>query len=134
MADTTTHESELSRAETAAMLRDIADEMDGGSGPVRVSLGNKDVSLSPPDTVTAETTVTERRRRLRRDVEELRLHFRWSPTRRAGSGDADAETEDADTEVARTDADTEAARGGTEAARTDTDDDDARGDEEVTDR
>ena len=81
MANTTSHETELSRAETAAFLRDIADELDSDRDGVRIDVGNKQVRLSPPEQIATEATVTERSRRLRKDVEELELRFTWTPVR-----------------------------------------------------
>ncbi|WP_262178903.1 amphi-Trp domain-containing protein [Haloarcula laminariae] len=89
MADTTTHETELTRAETAEFLRSIADELDAGRDRIRVAVGNKRVQLSPPERIAAEATVTERSRRLRKDVEELDLHFRWTPTKATAEAAAD---------------------------------------------
>ena len=81
MANTTSHETELSRAETAAFLRDIADELDSDRNGVRIDVGNKQVRLSPPERINTEATVTERSRRLRKDIEELELRFRWTPAK-----------------------------------------------------
>jgi len=81
MADTTSHETELTRAETAEFLRSIADELDADKDRIRVAIGNKRVRLSPPERIATEATVTERSRRLRKDVEELELRFRWTPTK-----------------------------------------------------
>jgi amphi-Trp domain-containing protein len=81
MADTTTHETELTRAETAEFLRSIAEELDSDRERVRVAIGNKNVRLSPPERISTEATVRERSRRLRKDVEELELQFSWTPTK-----------------------------------------------------
>ncbi|WP_324664799.1 amphi-Trp domain-containing protein [Haloarcula sediminis] len=86
MADTTSHESERTRAETAEFLRAIADELDAESARIRVAIGNKRVRLSPRERIATEVTVTERSRRLRKDVEELALRFRWTPTKAAANG------------------------------------------------
>lgn len=89
MVETTTDRSEVSRSEAASILRSIADELDGAGRQVRIQIGNKQVGLSPPDTVTLETTATERSRRIRKDIEELSLEFSWNP-----AGDtAESETE-----------------------------------------
>lgn len=79
MADTTSHDEETTREEAAAFLRSIADELDSGRGVIEVPIGNKGVKLSPPDTIDTEATVTERSRRLRKDVEELSIEFAWNP-------------------------------------------------------
>lgn len=94
MAETTTDETEMSRAEAATFLRTIADELDAGSGTVGVPVGNKEIRLSPPDRIDAETTITERSRRLRKDTEELSLTFRWSPTGDTTESEPEPEPED----------------------------------------
>lgn len=81
MADTTSHETELTRGETAEFLRSIAEELDADTERIHVAVGNKNVRLSPPERIATEATVTERSRRLRKDVEELELHFKWTPTK-----------------------------------------------------
>lgn len=93
MAETTTHETEMTRAETAAYLRSIADELDSGQGKIRIPVGNKEVLLSPPETIGSETTVTERSRRLRKDTEELILKFNWNPARDTAESDDEATPE-----------------------------------------
>lgn len=93
MAEVTTDEAKMTRAEAATYLRSIADELDAAGGTIDVPVGNKEIRLSPPETVDLETTVTERSRRLRKDTEEVSLTFNWNPTRdTAESGDeADAQ-------------------------------------------
>lgn len=91
MANTTSHETEWSRAETAAFLRSLADQLDG-DGEFRVKVGNKNVSLSPPERITTAATVTERSRRLRKDIEELELRFRWTPATKTTEAAADGGT------------------------------------------
>jgi len=89
MADTTSHETELTRAETAQFLRAIADELDADKDRIRVAVGNKRVRLSPPERIATEATVTERSRRLRKDVEELDVRLRWTPTKATAEAAAD---------------------------------------------
>jgi amphi-Trp domain-containing protein len=99
MAETTSHDEEMTRAEAAAFLRSIADELDSGRGVVEVPVGNKGVKLSPPETIATEATVTERSRRLRKNVEELSLEFAWNPTDATAESEAEAEAEsDSDSE------------------------------------
>lgn len=88
MAETTSHDAKLSREEVAALLRSIADRLDSGRATVSVPVGNKEVRLSPPDSVDANVTVTERSRRLRKNTEELALRFKWNPT--GGTAEAGA--------------------------------------------
>lgn len=94
MADTTSHETELTRAETAAFLRAIADELDADTERIRVAIGNKRVRLSPPERIAAEATVTERSRRFRKDVEELELRFRWTPAKATAEAAANGGSSD----------------------------------------
>ncbi|PSQ07073.1 amphi-Trp domain-containing protein [Halobacteriales archaeon QS_6_71_20] len=82
MAETTSHEREMSRTETAEYLRHIADELDAEEEPVRIPVGNKSVDLSPPGTIDTEVSVTERSRRVRKNVEEVELVLDWNPVRR----------------------------------------------------
>ena len=93
MAETTTDETKMSRTEAASFLRTIADELDGGAGVVGIPVGNKEIRLSPPERFDAETTVTERSRRLRKDTEEVTITFRWNPTGDTAESDAEPETE-----------------------------------------
>lgn len=93
MAEVTTDETKMTRAEAATLLRSIADELDAGSGTVEVPVGNKEIRLSPPETINLETTITERSRRLRKDTEEVSLTFNWNPTRDTAESDAEAESE-----------------------------------------
>lgn len=90
MADVTTHDERMTREDVADVLRSIADEMDSGRGDARIPVGNKEVRTRPSDDIDAEVTVTERSRRLRKDVEELDLAFSWNPTRQSEESDAEA--------------------------------------------
>jgi len=91
MAETTSHDSELSRTELASYLRSIADELDSTRSTVTVQIGNKNVSLSPSDSIDASMAVTERSRRLRTDTEELELAFKWNPQTTEESSSASVE-------------------------------------------
>jgi len=46
-------ESRMDRADVAAILRDVADELDGGD-PVTLSAGNDTITLDPPASPTFE--------------------------------------------------------------------------------
>jgi amphi-Trp domain-containing protein len=80
MAETTTDETAISWTEAATFLRTIADELDGGAGVVGVAVGDKEIRLSRPERFDAETTITERSRRLRKDTEAVSITFRWNQT------------------------------------------------------
>lgn len=104
MADVTTHDERMTREDVADVLRSIADEMDSGRADARIPVGNKEVTTRPSDDIDAEVTVTERSRRLRKDVEELALTFAWNPTRQSGGSDAEDDQDERET-AAGTDAD-----------------------------
>lgn len=93
MAETTTHDTRMTRAETAEFLRSIADELDSGRGVVAIPVGNKEVHLSPSDSIDTETTVTERSRRLRKNVEEMTLEFKWNPAKDTAESESADESE-----------------------------------------
>ena len=107
MAERTSHDGEISRAKAAERLRAIADELDAGRGPARVTVGNKEVRLSPPDVLDASVTVTERSRRLRKDTEELSIRFKWNPI---ADADRERDEQEADRERDEQDAAGRAAR------------------------
>lgn len=89
MADTTSYACEMSRDDAASYLRSIAEQLESENTNITVPIGNKDVSLSPPDAVDASMVVTERSRRLRKDTEQLELTFKWNPKKddeSSGSG------------------------------------------------
>lgn len=81
MAETTADETEMTRGEAARYLRSIADELGSGSGRVEIPIGNKEVRLSPSETIDVETTVTELSRQLRKDTEAMTLTFKWDVAR-----------------------------------------------------
>lgn len=93
MAETTTDETEMTRAEAATFLRTIADQLDAGPGQVSIPVGNKEIRLSPPERFDAETTITERSRRLRKDTEEVSVTFRWNPTGDTAESESEPEPE-----------------------------------------
>lgn len=94
MAETTTDETKLTRAEAATFLRTVADELDSDSRTVEIPVGNKEIRLSPPETIDLETTITERSRRLRKDTEEVAITFNWNPSRDTAESDAETESDD----------------------------------------
>lgn len=93
MAETTTHETEVTREETAELLRSIADQLDSGRSRVQIPVGNKRIQLSPPEAINSVVTVTERSRRLRKDTEELSLEFEWNPVRDTAESDDESGAE-----------------------------------------
>lgn len=111
MAETTTHDTKMTREETAEFLRSIADELDSGRDVVAIPVGNKEVHLSPPETIDTETTITERSRRLRKNIEEMGLEFKWNPAK------GTAESEPAD--ESEPEPESEESEPGTESLETD---------------
>ena len=93
MAETTTHNTEMTRKETAEFLRSNADELDSGQEVVSISVGNKEVHLSPPETIDTEATITERSRRFREDIEEMILEFKWNPAKDTDESESGFETD-----------------------------------------
>lgn len=91
MAETTAHEAELTRQEAAAFLRSVADELASGRSKITVGIGNKEVTLSPPERIDVSAVVTEQSRRLRKDTEELQLVFDWHPTRETATAEDESE-------------------------------------------
>lgn len=93
MAETTTNESKLSRSDAASYLRDVADELEQSGRTIQVPVGNKNIELSPPEEVRLETTVSERSRSLRKDVEEVSFTFTWNPSGDNTRGEPETEQE-----------------------------------------
>lgn len=93
MADTTEAQTELSREEFAAYLRDLADEFED-AGAVRVGVDNKTVTLGPPDRFETEVSVSERSSMLGGTTERLRVDASWSPVEYDYEADADANADD----------------------------------------
>ncbi|WP_458189325.1 amphi-Trp domain-containing protein [Haladaptatus sp. NG-WS-4] len=88
MVERTSFDTEISRSETADLLRRLADELDSESEVVTVEVGNKRVRLSPPETIDAEVEVTERSRILRKDIEKLNLDLQWKPVKNTTGADS----------------------------------------------
>lgn len=107
MAETTTDETKLTRAEAATFLRTVADQLDSDSRTVEIPVGNKEIRLSPPETIDQETTITERSRRLRKDTEEVAITFNWNPSRDTAESDDETETDDETEPVPGTETDDE---------------------------
>ncbi|EMA42571.1 amphi-Trp domain-containing protein [Halobiforma nitratireducens] len=76
MAETTTHEEELSRDEAADLLQEIAREL-RGNGPADVRIGNKTLTLQPSTALEYAVEVEERSPMLGGDREELTVSVNW---------------------------------------------------------
>lgn len=96
MAETTTNDTKMTRKETAAFLRSIADELDSGQDVVVIPVGNKEVHLSPPETIDTETTISERSRRLRKDIEEMAIELKWNPAKDTTESESTDESEESE--------------------------------------
>ena len=76
MADKIEFEETLTRAEFAEYLQDLADAFDD-DGPATVRIGNKEVTLNPPERVKSEIEVVERSSILRGQREAIGLDATW---------------------------------------------------------
>lgn len=103
MADKTESKGELTRSEFADYLRELADEFDRG-GEVGVRIGNKSVTLHPPDSFTHETAVVERSSILRGNKESLEIEAKWktSKGKKKSEGSEPTEEEPAETTATET--------------------------------
>jgi amphi-Trp domain-containing protein len=79
MAERTTRDDVMSRAELAAYFAALAEEFDGDEEEVDIALGNKTVSLSPPAEVNVSTDIIERSSRLRGSRETVKIEMSWKP-------------------------------------------------------
>lgn len=79
MADRTEAERTLTRPELAAYLTELAREFDRDSDDISVSVGNKSVSLSPPEEVSCDVAVVERSSMLRGERETIEIELKWKP-------------------------------------------------------
>lgn len=93
MTQRTTADETLSRDEFAAYLRDLAAEFERSDGEVMegdeeaiegndeviVPVGNKNVALRPPETLSVSVEVVERSSMLRGDRETVDIELSWKP-------------------------------------------------------
>ena len=92
MAEKTQHEAELSRQEAAEYLRSLSTELADEGSPWTIEVGNKQVEMRPPSTVTVDTAVTERSRLLGDDVATATFEFRWKQEKEADEGTREGDT------------------------------------------
>lgn len=76
MAKTTEASEQVTREEVATHLRQLADQFESEDA-VSAAVGNKQVTLNPPNEVKRETEVIERSSRLRGNREELDITLSW---------------------------------------------------------
>lgn len=79
MAQRTTADERLPRPELAAYLAALAEEFDRGDEEIRVDVGNKTVSLNPPEEVDFSIDVVERSSMLRGSRETIDIELSWKP-------------------------------------------------------
>ncbi|WP_255170426.1 amphi-Trp domain-containing protein [Natrononativus amylolyticus] len=79
MADRTTTEETIPRPELAAYLEGLATEFERGGEEIAVSVGNKTVSLHPPENVDLSVEVVERSSVLRGERETIDIELSWKP-------------------------------------------------------
>ncbi|MDQ2050728.1 amphi-Trp domain-containing protein [Natronolimnohabitans sp. A-GB9] len=78
MAERTTFDDRLPRSEVAAYLAALAAEFDDEDG-IDVEVGNKTISLDPPEEVDFSVDVVERSSMLRGSRETIELEVSWKP-------------------------------------------------------
>jgi len=78
MAERTTSTEVIDREAAAERLEEIAAAL-RNSEDCTVHVGNKDITLSPPETVNYSIGVTEKQRRFRGSRETVRVELDWKP-------------------------------------------------------
>ncbi|PCR91947.1 amphi-Trp domain-containing protein [Natrinema ejinorense] len=79
MAQRTTADETLPRDELAAYLQELATEFGQSEAAVTVPVGNKNVSLDPPQNVDVSVEVVERSSMLRGNRETVEIELSWKP-------------------------------------------------------
>ncbi|QCC58512.1 amphi-Trp domain-containing protein [Natrinema thermotolerans] len=79
MAQRTTADETLPREELAAYLEELATEFEGESEAVSIRVGNKNVSLNPPQNIDVSVETVERSSMLRGDRETVEIELSWKP-------------------------------------------------------
>ncbi|MBZ6495022.1 amphi-Trp domain-containing protein [Natrinema longum] len=79
MAQRTTADETLPRDELAAYLQELATEFGQSEEAVTVPVGNKNVSLDPPQNVDVSVEVVERSSMLRGNRETVEIELSWKP-------------------------------------------------------
>ena len=78
MSDQTTNAEKIDRDAVADRLNDLAGELRSGEN-MTVRVGNKDVALTPAETVDYRIDVIEKQSRFRGDRETVRIEIDWKP-------------------------------------------------------
>ncbi|SIS08261.1 amphi-Trp domain-containing protein [Natronorubrum thiooxidans] len=77
MAQRTTVDEKLPRAELAAYLKALAAEFETDADEIDVDVGNKTITLTPPDEVDCSIDVVERSSLLRGNRETIAIELSW---------------------------------------------------------
>lgn len=78
MAEKTTHSDSLDPTDAADRLSDVANALHTGDN-FSIRVGNKEIQLSPAETVEFSIEVVEKRRRFRGNRETIRIELDWNP-------------------------------------------------------
>lgn len=78
MAEKTTHSESVPPADAADRLSDIASALRTGEN-FSIRVGNKEIRLSPAETVDFHIDVVEKRRRFRGNREKVTIELGWKP-------------------------------------------------------
>jgi amphi-Trp domain-containing protein len=76
MSEQTTSTEKLDREAVAERLTNLADELRSGEDTT-VRVGNKDVALTPSDTLDYKIDVIEKRSRFRGNRETVKIEIDW---------------------------------------------------------
>ena len=79
MADRTQSKRTMERSELATYLAGLAEEFDRGGEEIDVTVGNKTVTLHPPEAVECDVEVLERSSVLRGNRETVEIELSWKP-------------------------------------------------------
>lgn len=79
MADRTQSKEAMTRSELAAYLTSLAEEFEAAGDELAVAVGNKTVTLHPPEEVDCEVEVVERASVLRGNRETVSIELSWKP-------------------------------------------------------
>ena len=77
MAQRTTADEKLPRSELAAYLAALGEEFEGDVEEINVDVGNKTISLNPPEEVDFSIDVIERSSMLRGSRETIEIELSW---------------------------------------------------------
>lgn len=79
MADRTQSADKLTREELSTYLKGLAEEIERGEEQISIPVGNKSVTLSPPNQVNCDVEVVERSSVLRGNREIVDIELSWKP-------------------------------------------------------